>query len=277
MADQIMGLLNEGWPAVRRQVIAASHVLLACDFDGTLSPIAERPEQASLPEETRNVLQALADLPRYTVAIVSGRALSDVKSKVQIPELYYAGNHGMEIEGPNTKHIDPVAARLRDTLKASIESLRLELADFDGAWVEDKGLTCSVHFRQVRAESQADLVDRVRDRLGPVVERDQIVLMVGKKVIDIRPALSWDKGKALAFLIETLQNDRRDASSHALPIYIGDDVTDEDAFRAVNQHRGLSVIVGSEDRPTEAGYRIPSPVQTAEFLERLLLNERETS
>ena len=277
MADQIMGLLNEGWPAVRRQVIAASHVLLACDFDGTLSPIAERPEQASLPEETRNVLQALADLPRYTVAIVSGRALSDVKSKVQIPELYYAGNHGMEIEGPNTKHIDPVAARLRDTLKASIESLRLELADFDGAWVEDKGLTCSVHFRQVRAESQADLVDRVRDRLGPVVERDQIVLMVGKKVIDIRPALSWDKGKALAFLIETLQNDRRDASSHALPIYIGDDVTDEDAFRAVNQHRGLSVIVGSDDRPTEASYRIPSPVQTAEFLERLLLNERETS
>lgn len=262
---------------MQQQIRDAQHVLLACDFDGTLSPIAQRPEQANLPEETRNALQALAGLSRYTVAIVSGRALSDVKAKVRIPELFYAGNHGMEIEGPNTNHTDPVAAGLKDTLKASVESLRLELAGFEGAWVEDKGFTYSIHFRQVDDERQNDLVDRVRDRLGPFVERGQIVLVLGKKVVDIRPALSWDKGKALAFLFKTLQNDRGKPSSRTLPIYIGDDVTDEDAFREVNRYQGLSVIVDSEDRPTEASYRIPSPRQTTEFLERLLLNEREAS
>ena len=272
-----MDLLTTAWPTIQSQIRGASHILLACDFDGTLSPLVERPEWAVLPEQTRESLRALTGLSDYTVAIVSGRSLADVKAKVALSDLFYIGNHGMEMEGPGIHRVAPDALAGRSVMESLIDELRSKLASFGGTRIEDKGLGFSIHYRLVAPDSQQDLVHYVHEALRPAREAGQVVLVEGKKVIDVRSAVSWDKGKALAFLLETLSHDGPDSRS-LLSIYLGDDVTDEDAFREVNRREGLSIVVGLEGRSSQARFGLDSTDQVRQFLERLLsMKERGLS
>lgn len=238
-------------------------MLLALDFDGTLAPIVPRPEDATIEPAARTALQRIARDGRTRVAIISGRGLADARDRVGIDGLYFAGNHGLEIEGPGLHRMHEQARTARPLLEQCAERLRGELRGIDGVLVEDKHLTLSVHYRLVRDDrTQAAIVQRVHDVCGGAPE---LRLTSGKKVVEIRPAVDWDKGRATEFLLATLLADAAGAPA----VFIGDDRTDEDAFRALGT-RGDGVIVA--DPPpdaTAARCFVRSPAEVVELLEAI--------
>jgi trehalose 6-phosphate phosphatase len=242
------------WLAARTR---AGRLLLALDYDGTLTGIVPRPDDADLDPETGAVLRRLTARPDTDVAIVSGRALEDIRARVGIPGVYYAGNHGLEIEGPGLQCVHAEAAAVRPVLAGCAELLRPRVEAQPGASLEDKGLTVSVHFRQVEDQSAANsLVDDVTQAVAAC---PGLRITMGKKVVEIRPDVSWDKGRATRFLLDSLQ---AGAGSMLPVLYVGDDQTDEDAFRAIAD-RGTGVIVAyppPADTAATAYLRDPSEV-----------------
>jgi trehalose 6-phosphate phosphatase len=233
---------------------------LFLDYDGTLSPIVTRPELATLPEEARGILRRLSR--RATVAVVSGRGLEDVRALVGLDELFYAGNHGFEIRGPDRTAVSrEIGVEFRDDVARARDLLSRELSAVDGAWTEDKTQSLSVHYRQV-ADERAGEVETAVDRV--LAQLPRLRKHYGKKVLEIRPRVDWDKGKAVGFLLDTLGL-RGDS---VLPMYLGDDVTDEDAFRAL-RGRGVGVLVSERPRPTAAEYRLRDPEEVRLFLDGL--------
>ncbi|MFH0913703.1 MAG: trehalose-phosphatase [Chloroflexota bacterium] len=257
------------WSQIAARLQGAKHILLLLDYDGTLTPIVERPELAHLPEDARQVLLALARKPRFTVGVISGRSLADLKKMVGIPSILYAGNHGLEIEGPGLRFVNPLAEGLKPVLKATYLVLNRTLSSIKGAFVEDKGLSLSVHYRQVE-ESQTKEVKNLLERLVSGVQAlGKVRVTSGKKVYEVRPAIAWDKGKAIKLLMKRCGKGGR--KSGLLPLYIGDDRTDEDGFRAIQAYgNGISVLVGEPSRESEAGFYLKSPAEVAAFLGRLL-------
>lgn len=248
------------WRAARRRV---GRMLVALDYDGTLAPIVDRPERAALPEPTRATVARLAARPDTDVAIVSGRALEDVRSRVGVAAIYYAGNHGLEIEGPGIVRVHPGAAAARPRVEACAAALREALGGIAGAEIEDKGITLSVHYRRVAAAE----VERVRERTFRVCEgRAGLRVTEGKRVIEVRPDVDWDKGRATRFLLDALELD----ALHAAPaVFIGDDRTDEDAFRAL-EGRGEGVLVVDAPPPdTAAAAYVRSTEEVATLLAAL--------
>ena len=260
-------LLNV-WPNLESRIAAAPRVLLLSDYDGTLSPIVSRPELAVLPPETLNAVAGLAAHPRFRVGIVSGRGLSDLRERVDLPGIIYAGNHGLEIAFPDGCSLDgafthPRAAPLRPVLQSAAEGLRERLGVHPGIIVEDKGLTLSVHYRQSPPESVTE-IRRAFEEVVSAAPPEDIRVTHGKMVLEVRPNIDWGKGRAIEKILETTGED-------ALPIFFGDDLTDEDGFEVVQGIGGIAVFVGAARLPTRAAYRVDSPGEVAETL-RLLLS-----
>lgn len=206
------------------------------DFDGTLSPIVATPELAQLQDGAREALVDLA--ARAPLAIVSGRDLHDLVERVEIEGITYAGSHGFEVQHPDgTRTTTPGAAAYLDPLAAAEEQLRAQLLDVRGVRVERKRFALAVHFRLVE-EPQA-IID-VRETAMQVAQSiPGLRTTGGKAVIELRPDLDWHKGKVVREL-----SDRFQASMPGLrPIYVGDDVTDEDAFLELRGD-GLGIVVG---------------------------------
>ena len=256
-------LLTQHWPDVEARIRQADHVLLACDFDGTLSPIVPRPEDAAILPACADAFRRLSELQKYDVAIVSGRALNDVRGRVGLPNAIYSGNHGIEIAGPGLTVQDEIAEQARRIMRELRGALEPAVSRFSGAFVEDKGVSLSVHSRMTPEDMEPQVRETVHAVTASAVDSGEIIVVQGKKVLDIRPAAARDKGAALRFVLETLQG--MTAASH-FPIYIGDDTTDEDAFREVNLSGGLSILVGEPGRDTVAAYRLDSPIAVAAFL-----------
>lgn len=233
-------------------------VLLFLDFDGTLTPLVDSPEMADLPPEMRKVLQTLIDRKRAFLTLISGRQLADVQARGRLPGLIYVGNHGLEIQGPGLSFIEPNAAACRGTLNELAAELARKLQAVAGAFVEDKGLTLSVHYRQVAPEEGETVRQIVHATLANASY--PFVLTMGHKIFNIRPRVAWDKGTAVRWIIGQL------GKPNALPIYIGDDVTDEDAFAALRE--GVTVKVGNSGK-TAARYQVADPAEVQRFLEWL--------
>jgi len=243
---------------VRR--IGDREVVLFLDFDGTLAPIVDRPEAAALPEETARVLAELAG--RRAIAIVSGRDLDDVRERVGQGGLTYAGSHGFHLAGPGgLRREHGEAHRFLSALDEAERRLRARLASVEGVQVERKRYAVAVHHRRAGESAAAAALRAVAE-----VERAVPGLRVGegRKVRELRPALDWDKGKAIGWLLETLGIE----ASRACPIYIGDDVTDEDAFRAIEDD-GVTIVVRGRRGRTRARYALESPAAVRDFLVRL--------
>lgn len=231
------------------------------DYDGTLTPIVSQPEDAVLSEAMRDVLRRLAEL--CTVAVVSGRDRSDVQPLVALPNLTYAGSHGFDIEGPGGLRMEHEGGReaLPD-LEEAERQLEERLADVEGARVERKRFAIATHYRNV-ADSD---VERVRSAVEEVdAGHETLRLSGGKKVFELRPDIDWDKGRAVFWLIDALGIDE----SEALPFYLGDDVTDEDAFRALAGH-GIGIVVGQPGHPTAATFALQDTDEVRRFLSRMI-------
>lgn len=263
-----MRSLRIRWPVIRRRVLNARHVMLCCDFDGTLAPIVEHPSRARLPAGTKRLLRRLVGLPGLWVALVSGRALHDLKRMVGIRGLYYIGNHGLELEGPDFCYVNPVARASRLLLKNISGELKVALRSIPGAWVERKDLSFSIHWRNVPKTAHRTFHRVVAQCTDPYLGQRAIQRTTGKRVIEIRPSVKWDKGTIITWLLSRL----REHHEHSKPLvlYFGDDQTDEAAFRATNRLWGLSVFVGPRRHPTAARYRLNNPREVHRWLAELL-------
>ncbi|HEX2189297.1 MAG TPA: trehalose-phosphatase [Longimicrobiaceae bacterium] len=242
----------------------SGRLVLLLDFDGTLAPIAARPELAAVPERTRAALDRLLALPGVQAAVVSGRGMADARERARIPGIAYAGNHGMEIEGPGVRRVHPEARAARPELEEAASAVAAALAEVPGAWVEDKGLTLSVHYRQVAEERAGEVREAV---LGAVRGSEGLRVTEGKMVLEVRPRVEWDKGRAVDFLLDHLR-----PPPGAPVLYLGDDTTDEDAFRALlaRPEGGEGVLV-AETPPASTAARawLRSPEEVGALFEAL--------
>lgn len=235
---------------------AGRRLALFLDYDGTLTPIVQRPENAVLGEPTRILLRALAR--RFPLAVVSGRDLADVRARVGVARVYCAGSHGFEIEGPRVRHQHPLAKAAVAPLRAAAEEIARDTARIPGVQLEPKRFALAVHYRRAAEKDVAAVraaVERARRR------HPKLRLAGGKKVFELLPALDWDKGRAVLWLLRALRLDRDDV----LPLYIGDDLTDEDAFHALAQ-RGIGIAVQHSRRPTAARFALRNPREVRAFL-----------
>jgi alpha,alpha-trehalase len=199
---------------------------------------------------------------RLPLAIVSGRDLADARDRVDLPELVYAGSHGFDIAGPDgLRYEHPAGQRARPALEAAADAIEERLAQIPGHLVEPKAFALAVHYRQVPEEDHDAVEAAVREAAET---HSELRLTGGKKVWELRPDVDWDKGRALLWLLETLDLD----GPEVLPFYLGDDETDEDAFRAL-EGRGLGVLVADRPRATAADFRLADPGDVARFLERI--------
>jgi trehalose 6-phosphate phosphatase len=237
--------------------------ILFLDYDGTLAPIVEGPAAAQMGPAMQYVLIALAQHPRYRVGIVSGRALADLRTRVEGRGLYLAGNHGLEIEGPGISYEHPEVWRLRPELDALAQAMKGDLEAIPGAWVEDKGLTLSVHFRRVPAASVPEVKARLNKRAIPGIDARRLALRTGKAVLEIRPRVQWTKAEAVRWILEQVRIERPAASRLAL--YLGDDDTDEDAFRVVTS-AGVGIVVGNDRHGSAANYYVESTEEVEQLL-----------
>jgi len=234
-------------------------VLLLLDFDGTLSEIVEHPESAALRPGNADLLESLNRKPGSTVGVISGRSLDDVRRRVGVPGLVYGGNHGLEICGPHLQYLHPHAAAAIAHFAELAALLDASLAEIPGAHVENKTLTLTVHYRQTPAEHHARVGAIVDDVAESAITAGRVRLAAAKAAIELRPSIDWNKGRALELIRSRLAPD-------AVPIYIGDDATDEDAFAAAQAVGGCGIFVGPADFPTRAKYRLDSPAAVTNAL-----------
>jgi trehalose 6-phosphate phosphatase len=234
------------------------------DFDGTLSEIVEDPDSARLVDGAADALTSLS--AACPVAILSGRDLADVRERIGLPGLWYAGSHGFELTGPDgTHHQNPEAAASIPVLAGAAADLADQLGHIPGVVVEHKRFGVAVHYRNA-----------ARDRVGEVAaavrtagQRTALRVTTGREVIELRPNIDWDKGKTLRWVLDYIRDN--EGAGPLLPIYLGDDITDEDAFDAVDGD-GIAILVrhGDDgDRATAARYALDDPDRVREFTERL--------
>ncbi|MEA1991067.1 MAG: trehalose-phosphatase, partial [Thermodesulfobacteriota bacterium] len=252
-----------------KESIKGNEMVVFLDYDGTLTPIVSRPEDAVLAEKMRDILIRLA--AQCTVAVVSGRGLKDVKKKVDIDDLYYAGSHGFEIEGPDDLKMEHEKAKdFLPVLDDAEEDLIELVSDIQGAQVERKKFSIAVHYRNVEADETATVEEIVNQAIQKYPELRK---SYGKKVYELRPDIDWDKGKAISWLMEVLDLEL----PGVIPFYIGDDLTDEDAFRTL-ELKGTGIVVGEGSRITAARYSLENTDRVMDFLNELalLLEEGDT-
>jgi trehalose 6-phosphate phosphatase len=230
------------------------------DYDGTLTPIVDDPDEALLTETMRATIESLASVT--LVAIVSGRDLDDVRAKIGIDRIAYAGSHGLDILHPDGAR-QQLATEHLEVLDQAQRALERELGDVAGIRVERKRFAIAVHDRQVDDPEARSRVAEVVARLG--AQFDELRATGGKRIHELRPDIDWHKGRAIEALLTAL-----DAEDH-LPIYLGDDLTDEDGFRAVANLRGIAVVVRGEDddRFTIADAGLDSTDDAQRFLDEL--------
>ncbi|OBK29141.1 trehalose-phosphatase [Mycobacterium asiaticum] len=229
------------------------------DFDGTLSDIVNDPDKAVLVAGAAEALTTLAEL--CPVAVLSGRDLADVSKRVGLPGIWYAGSHGFELTAPDgTHHQNEEAAEAIPVLAQAAAQLREKLAGIPGVVVEHKRFGVAVHYRNAARHRVGEVAAAVRD----AGKRDVLRVTTGREVIELRPDLDWDKGKTLRWVIDHLHDS---GAGSLVPIYLGDDITDEDAFDAVHDG-GVPILVRHNDdgdRATAALFGLDSPAHAAEF------------
>jgi trehalose 6-phosphate phosphatase len=234
------------------------------DYDGVLTPIVDRPEDALMSDDMRRVVRELAD--RAPVCVVSGRDRAVAQRLMGVDDLVVAGSHGFDIWHPEHGPLRHEAAGGFEELVDEVtKRLADEVGELPGVSVEPKRASVAVHYRLADADAREKVAAVVRALLG---ERpDELKLTPGKMVYELQPKIDWNKGRAVDYLLRTLGL----AGPDHVPIYLGDDVTDEDAFRAL-RGRGVAVYVGDAaglDRDTAADFTVDSPDEVRTLLDAL--------
>ncbi|KAL1552765.1 trehalose-phosphatase [Salvia divinorum] len=258
-------------------------IVVFLDYDGTLSPIVNDPDRAFMSDAMRGAVREVAK--HFPTAIISGRSRDKVYGFVKLDEIYYAGSHGMDIMGPpshvnsydnkyqtntmdkkgNEITIFQPAKDYLPIIKKLLEAIKQITYDIPGVFLEDNRFCISVHYRHVLSEDCGDLEERIQNLL---LEYPLFHQTRGKKVLEIRPSIEWNKGDALVYLLKTLGFPN--PSDDIIPFYIGDDKTDEDAFKVLKSRgQGHGIVVSTSPRETSASYSLKDPTEVLLFLLRL--------
>ncbi len=253
------------WEQIEKE-LDRKYVLFFFDYDGTLAPIAPTPEKAVIPGQVKDLLGELSIEPNCALAVISGRSLEDIKKTIGLKNIIYAGNHGLEIEGPKIKFESPVSPGSQASIRQIYQSLSSALAKIEGALVEDKGLAVSVHYRLVGENEIKELAGIFSAVTEPYLTQKKIKITEGKKVYEIRPNLDWDKSKIVLWLLGRQQFFLE--KGKVFPVYFGDDLADEEVFRAL-KNKGLTVFVG-ELKSTQAAYYVKDFQEVARFIKQFL-------
>ena len=247
-----------------RKRLRGKHIVLFLDYDGTLTPIVEDYRKAELSDEMRAIIGEFART--CAVAIISGRDLEDVRKLVGLEQVFYAGSHGFDIAGPDGLHEELSQGKeFLPDLDSAETKLQIKLRNIDGASVERKKFSIAVHYRQVE-DDDVPTVEQVVDLV--LSEHPRLRKSSGKKVFDVKPRTDWNKGQALLWFLERYGLEGADV----VPIYLGDDTTDEDAFNVLRQRErnsdgGIGIVVRDDRRsPTMAHYALEDTDDVAHFL-----------
>jgi trehalose-phosphatase len=261
LREDIPIYLNPYYLRTGKDIFEKKETIFFLDYDGTLTPIVDRPQDAVVSPEMKDTVKRLSEKCR--VFIVSGRFREDVQSLLGIDNLLYAGSHGFDIKGEGLSMVHPKAAEVIPDVKKSIKSLEESLGGIEGLYIEKKKFSVAVHYRLV---DEAKYLERIKKEVDEAVkEAGTLRLMCGKKVFELLPDIEWDKGKAIRWILEAIGLNWKDANM----IYIGDDVTDEFAFRMIKT-RGTGILVSGEDRPSAAGFRLSDPNAVQKLFERFI-------
>jgi trehalose 6-phosphate phosphatase len=252
------------WTSINKR-IKGKTILLFLDFDGTLAPIASTPARARLPSRTKKLLRQLHSIPNIKVAIISGRDLDDIKKMVGIPGIICAGNHGCQISGSGIdwQHDFPTARQRK--LQKLYKELSIAMKEICGVLIENKNMSIAVHYRNVKNADMARFRKALTEISSPYISSLFIKASFGKKVLELGLATTWNKGKAVNWLIRSLK--LLGSNNSCVPICIGDDVTDETGFKTL-KHKGITIHVGAGKQST-ASYYLRNPSDVATFLRKL--------
>lgn len=238
-------------------------LVLFLDYDGTLSHIVEHPDHAVLDEATRRGLSRAA--ARHPVYVISGRDLDDVRRRVAVEAIDYVGSHGFQmpeaVPGIDPESLDEAVHELG----LAANELEQWLDYIDGIVIERKKYSFALHYRMV----DRDDLKQIHAAAADVLERyGSVTSKRGKQVIEFVPDIPWDKGLCLQALLARLEGEAGDGGT-LFPVYIGDDVTDEDAFRVLDPATGISVVVAEDERQSSAEFRLRDVTAVREFLKQL--------
>ncbi len=249
------------WAGIRK-VLRRRTILLFLDFDGTLAPIVSIPAKACLPPGARELLKRLSLQSEIRLIVISGRDIDDVRKRVAVPGAVYVGSHGCRISGHeiNWDHVFPVAYRSK--LRRLFREVSVAMKDICGVHIESKDLSVAVHYRNVRNRDLPVFFDRMERISAPYIASSCIKKTEGKKVVEFCMATTWNKGRAVKWLLRSMKGAKCPAP--CMPLYIGDDKTDEHAFEAL-KGKGVSIHVGT-GKQTAAGYRLKNTAEVLAFL-----------
>lgn len=243
--------------SIDRQLGEADGLLVALDFDGTLAPIMDDPDAPEITRANRRAVERLVDHPDTLVAVVSGRQLADLRPRVGIEGIRYVGNHGLEYTVDGEREVHPEAEARMDDLRAVRDELEDRLADMEGVHVEDKAVTLTVHYRRATDASAEEVTAIVNEVVDPV---EGLKTGSGKMIVEVKPTVEWHKGA----IVERLRDEVPDSWQ---TVYVGDDTTDEDAFRVLGEG-DFGVLVG--ERATAADYRVSAQCEVSRLLNWLV-------
>lgn len=248
---------------LKKRLKSFSGLVLLLDYDGTLTEIVKRPKDAKLKKTIHDTLKRLTHKKNIGIGIISGRALDDLKSLVSLDKVFYAGNHGLEIEErgdlffyPGSKKYVKIFKKLTGLLKEKIK--------LSGVIVEDKGFSLTFHYRMVQSRLGNKVKNMFYRQVSPFVKKFDLKIRRGKMVLELRPPLDWDKAKAAQFIRRAIIRNIAQKANKILTIYIGDDETDEDAFRELKDD--LTVFVGRPKKNSNAKYFLRNPGEVEKFL-----------
>jgi alpha,alpha-trehalase len=242
--------------------------LVLMDFDGTLADFQVDPATVTLPESRQILLQSLAKRADLSAGIVSGRRIADLRARVPaVSSLFFAGLHGLEIEGPDLRFIHNAVALATPAISILAKELRRATRSLPGVFIEDKTLSVALHTRAASKADRLHATTRFRALAEPFLDDGTVRLQRGDHVLELLPNIDWAKGDAVRAIIRHVESQTKEP---VWPVYIGDDSTDEDAFDEIGSN-GLTIAVSKH--PAGASFVIDDPVAVESFLKSILSTE----
>lgn len=260
-----MQYVFDKWDIIQKKIIG-NNLFIFLDFDGTLTPIVATPEEAVLSESTKKTLEMLSVNPLIKLAFISGRWLDDLKSKIEIKTAIYSGNHGLELEMSKMNFHSGISPQYHMIIGQIKNELEQKISSIQGAFIEDKGIGLTLHYRLVDKQDIPALKTIFYQTIQVFLEKDKLKVKSGKMVLEVQPPVVWDKGKVVLWLLKS--NLFTSNNEKVVPVYFGDDVTDEHAFLAL-RNKGLTIFVG-EPQESYAQYYVKNPDEVEAFLRKIL-------
>ncbi|TLD41187.1 MAG: Trehalose-6-phosphate phosphatase [Candidatus Jettenia ecosi] len=262
-----MRYLFDNIQTIHELLHSKKRILLLSDYDGTLAPIQKHPDLAILSEKVRELLIKFSSHKAFRLGIVTGRSLQQIKKLINIQKALYVANYGIEIEGPNICFISPEAKKARYILWNTYLQLLKSLRHIEGVYIEDKGLSISLHYRLVKTTHDMEYITKTFHTITkPFLDKEMLYLSTGKMVYEIRPPVKWNKATRITWLLANYFPP--EFSTNALIIYLGDDSADKEVFTTLHG-KGVTIFVGEPSNTSSADYFVHSPKEVIDFLEYL--------